>query len=203
MLVGLVGVLSSAGGCNLLIPWIFVGEHKVKIPPEFDKLRGKRVAMVIWADPATLFDYPHVRLELAAYTGDLVSGHVKKVDVVDPFSVEEYLDQHPDMVIAPRKVGSHFDADMVVYIELLEFQMRDPTAPDLLRGQVKASVSVLDLRAEPDEVDQYTLDSVNIIYPEGRPVLMTSRSAQLVRQHTYEQFAEKVSRKFHEYKVDQ
>jgi hypothetical protein len=38
--VALLAVL--AGGCNYLLPLAFLGNPKEKVPPEFDKLAGKR-----------------------------------------------------------------------------------------------------------------------------------------------------------------
>ena len=199
---GLCLAAGVSGGCNLLVPFIFLGEHKRKVPAEFDKLEGTRTAVVVWAEPETLFDYPHVRLELGSYTGDKIRANVKDCDIVDSFRVEEFLERNADDTIDPRKVGAHFEADMVVYIELLEFQVRDRSAPDLLRGRVKASVSVYDLRADPDEISSFVLESVEVVCPQNQPVLMSSRNAQLIRQQTYDLFSEKVARKFYEHKVD-
>lgn len=199
---GLCIASGASGGCNLLVPFIFVGEHKRKVPAEFDKLEGTRAVVVVWAEPETLFDYPHVRLEMGTYTGDKIRANVKDCEIVDPFRVEEFLERSAGGTIDPRKVGAHFEADMVVYIELLEFQIRDRSAPDLLRGRVKASLSVYDLRADPDEISRFVLESVDVAYPENQPVLMSSRNAHLIRQQTYDLFSEKVARKFYDHKVD-
>ena len=46
----IVTLLVAAGligpGCNLLIPFAILGEKAEKVPAEFDKLEGKRVAIV-------------------------------------------------------------------------------------------------------------------------------------------------------------
>ena len=38
------GVVPLLLACNLLTPLVFVGEHRKKVSPEFDKLANKRVA---------------------------------------------------------------------------------------------------------------------------------------------------------------
>jgi len=196
------GILAAQAGCNIFLPIIFLGEHKKSLPAEFDKLTGKRMAVLVWADPATLFDYPHVRLELASYSADKIRVGVEKCDVVDPYHVEDFLDRNPEATVDPRKVGEQFEADLVVYVELLEFQIRDAVAPDLCRGRIRATVAVHDLRAEADEINRYTLAPVEVIYPENHPVLMSSRNAQIVRRNAYEQFSEKLARKFFEHQVE-
>ena len=61
---------AAVAGCNWLIPGVLMTEHKRTNPAEFDKLAGKRVVVLVWAEPETLFDYPHVRLELSSYIAD-------------------------------------------------------------------------------------------------------------------------------------
>lgn len=195
-------VAGSLSGCNLLVPFIFVGEHKRSVPAEFDKLAGKRTLVMVWAQQATLFDYPHVRLELSTYVADDIAAGVKGCDVVDPTAVEDYLRGDLQAAMDPVGVGKHFDADYVVYLELLEFQIRSANTPDLVQGRIHASVVTFDLRAEADETAQYTLSTVRVSYPENNPMLMSSRNALLVRRNTYEKFAETVARKFFKHKVD-
>ncbi len=195
----MLGLLS---GCNLLTPIAFLGPHQRKVPAEFDKLEGKRTLIMVWAEPETLFDYPHVRLELATYIGDKLAAGLKDCDLVDPRHVEDYLERTLDATFDPEKVGAQFDADAVLYVELLKFQIRDPYSPDLVRGQVNSTVTVYDLRADPDETRVYVLQPVDVLCPKNQPLLMSPRNALWVRQQTYEQLAENVARKFYEHMVE-
>lgn len=197
-----VAAVSFAAGCNFLVPFMFIGEHKRSVPPEFDKLAGKRVAVLVWAEPVTLFDYPHVRLELASYVADKIAAGVTDCDVVDSQLVEEFLERNLDAVVDPTKVAGEFNADYVIYIELIDFQIRDPSAPDLVRAHVNASVSVTDPRADPDETSRFSLKPVQIRCPEHQPLVMSSRNALLVRQQAYEKFSEVVARKFYKHMID-
>lgn len=200
-MMGMVAV-SLLSGCNWLIPFMFIGEHKRSVPPEFDKLAGHRVVVLVWAEPETLFDYPHVRLELASYVGDKIAAGVTDCDVVDPQLVEELIERNPNAAVDPAKVGGRFDADYVIYIELIDFQIRDPSSPDLVRAYVNASVAVNDLRADPDETNRFVLKSVQVRCPEHQALIMSSHNAQLVRQQSYEKFSEIVARKFFKHMVD-
>lgn len=189
-------------GCNLLVPFIFIGEHKRSVPAEFSKLQGKRAVVLVWAEAATLFDYPHVRLELATYISDKIAAGVKDCELVDPQRVEDLLARNLDAAVDPVLTGKHFKADFVVYVELLKFQIREPATPDLVQAHVQAPVSVYDLTADPDETGRFTLNPVDVVCPESQPLLMSSRTALLVRQQAYERFSEKIARKFFDHKVD-
>ncbi len=201
-LVLLLATMLTASGCNWLIPFMFLGEHKRSVPPEFDKLVAKRVAVLVWAPPETLFDYPYIRLELSSYIGDRIRAHVEDSDVVNADRVEDFLQRNLDAAVSPRDTGKHFEADTVVYVELLEFQMRDPHTPDLLRGVMSANVSVFDLRTDADEISRFPLSSVDVTYPEHQAMIMSGRNAVVVRQQAYEEFSEKVARKFYEHQID-
>ena len=198
--------LPLVASCSLLTPLVFVGEHKKEISPEFDKLAGSRVAILVWTDPATLFDYPHARFELATYVGDKLRAEMAQrrlgTEVVDPRDVEDFLQKDIDAQIDPQAVGRQFDVDHVVYLEVFEFQMREPETPQLLRGRIHASVSVHDIRADPDLRRRYELAPVECIYPDGGPVVLSNVNAPLVRMSTYAKFAEQVARKFYEHTVD-
>ena len=192
--------------CNLLTPLIFVGEHKKKISPEFDKLANKRVAVLVWVQPATLFDYPFARFELATYVSDKLFAEMARrelnTDVVDSRDVEDFVQKHPERRIDPQAVGRAVNAEYVIYLEVLEFQFRDPQQPQLLQGRIHASVAAYDIQADPDMTERYELTEVQCVYPEGTPVLMRATNTPLIREATYQKFAEMVARKFYEHTVD-
>ncbi len=195
-------LVTAVGGCSWLVPLIFIGEHKEKVPAEFDKLNGQKTAVVVWADQETLFDYPHVRMELSMHISDKMWSAMKNVQLVDSRRIEDYIQKNVDTTIDPADVGREFDCDMVVYVELLDFQIRDREAPDFVRGRIDAAVSVYDLNADPDEARRYELDDVETIYPERQMMLFNDTNAIIVRKETYEKFAETVARKFHKYEQE-
>lgn len=192
----------ALGGCSWLVPLIFVGEHKEKVPAEFDKLDGMLTAVVVWADQETLFDYPHVRMELSMHISDKMWSSMKKVKLVDSRRIEDYIQKNVEMSIDPEKIGAEFDCDMVVYIELLDFQIRDREAPDFVRGRIDASVSVYDVKADAGGARRYELDEVETVYPEMQSMLFNETNAIIVRKETYEKFAETIARKFYDHEVD-
>lgn len=192
--------------CNMLTPLIFVGEHRKKISAEFDKLAGKRVAVLVWTEPATLFDYRFARIELATYVSDKLRTELqqrqKATQIVDARDVEDFLQRNVDAQVDPYAVGRKFEADYVIYLEVLKFQMRNPREPQFLTGRIEASVTVHDVRADPDQLRRYELNPVRCIHPEGSPVLLSRTNAPLVREATYRKFAEQVARKFYEHTVE-
>ena len=199
-------LLPFIASCNLLTPLVFIGEHKKRISPEFDKLSQRRVAILVWTEAATLFDYPYARFELATYVADKLHAETAQrqlgTDVVDPRDVEDFLQKNIAAQVNPQTVGRHFKADYVVFLEILEMQVRNPEEPQFLRGRIEASVTVHDIRADPDQPRQYELAPVRCVYPERQPVLLSATNSPLIREATYRKFAEQVARKFYEYTVE-
>lgn len=202
----LLTTLLALSGCNLLTPFIFVGDHKRKVAAEFDKLPGHRVAVLVWADRSTLYDYPFVRFEVASYLVDKLSTELAQrkqgAAFVDPRDVENFLQRNIDAQVDPAAVGDHFKSDYVVYIELLGFQIRDGQQPQFLQGQVEAAVSVVDLRRGAGKGERFELTPVRVAYPEGAPVVFSASNAPLVREAVYRLFTEVTARKFYEHSVE-
>lgn len=193
-------------GCNWLTPLAFVGEHKKKISAEFDKLPNSRVAILVWTDQATLFDYPFARFELASYLSDKLGSEMRQreltIDLVDPRDVEDLLQKDPAAQIDPLKVGGHFQCDYVIYVEVLEFQIRDAQQPQFLQGRLQTSVAVFEVRARRAAGERFELVPVQCIYPPGQAILFSAANAPIVRESLYRLFAEQVARKFYEHTVD-
>lgn len=201
--IALIPLLTS---CNLLTPIAVLGVQRKRIPAEFDKLAGSRVAILVWTDPSTLFDYPYARLELATYVSDKLQAEMTQrtlpIQVVDSREVEDFLQRTPEARIDPVAVGKRFEANFVVYVEVAGFQIRDPGEPQFLRGRINASVSVHDVAARDRDTRRYELTPVEAVYPEEQPVLINATNSPLVREATYRKFAEMVARKFYEYTVE-
>ncbi len=201
-----LGFALLLASCNLLTPLVVLGEHTKKVSPEFDKLAGKRVAVLVWTQPATLFDYPHARFEMATYIGDKLHAEMGQrklnTEVVDPRDVEDFLQKNIDSQIDPYAVGRNFNTDYVIYLEILEFQIRDAQTPQFLRGRIQASVSVHDIRAERESQRRYELAPVQCVHPDDAPVLMSAINSSMIREATYRKFAEQVARKFYEHTVE-
>ena len=184
-------------GCNWIQLGFLLQEHKRTVPAEFSKLQDHRVLTLVWAEPETLFDYPHVRWELSSFVGDKLRAEVSGVTLVDPVKVEDHIQKTLGADADPEHMGRQFEADMVVYLELTEFQIRDPEVPDLVQARIGASVAVYDLTADPDGPQYHELAPVHVTEPEGGAQIMPRANMLLIRQEAYSKFAESVARKFY------
>ncbi len=204
--MAVVVLLACGAGCKLLWPIAFIGNPREKVSAEFDKLAGSRTAILVWAEPETLFHYPYVRLELSiGIRGQLLANVNKaggRLEIVDPSEVENFIQRKRASAADPVAVGRHFNCDYVVFVELLRFQIRDPAAPELLHAKLDAAVSVHAVGADADQTHRYEISSVEMVHPARGPLLMTPTNPLIIRQQAYEKFSEQVARKFYDYTVE-
>jgi len=196
----LAASLAAVCGCNLLAyPLYLTAPEPVrKVPAEFDKLPGKTVAVVVWAEPATLFQFPHIRLEVAAQVAYQLGRHIKDTHVVEPQQVADYQDRHPNWAsLPPAELGKKFGADYVIFIELLKYTTRDPKSPALFRGRATASVAVYDAN-EPSR--RWTLTQAVAQYP-ARQTGLISGDDMSVHRRLLEQLGIQIARKFYDHEV--
>ena len=170
-----------------------------KVAAEFNRLPGKKAAVCVWAPPEILWDYPKVRLDLAALVSAHLSQNVKGVTLVDPLQVEAYLEKSTDAEREPRKLGRHFRADMVVHLAVYKLSMRDPGMSQFQRGRLGSSVVVYDLTQSDEAAGRIPLKEVEVAVPKEGPLGFLNMRPEQVRQATYEAFAVEVGKKFHDY----
>ena len=198
--------LLCAGACNLLRPLAFLPEAKQKVPAEFDKLRNRRAAVLVWVPTSTLFDYPHARLELATYVADKLAYETAQRDqgtsLVAARDVEDFLQKNVDAQVNPQLVGKKFDCNYVIYLEVLQFHIRDPNQPQMLRATIEAAVTVHDIRADAERAQRVPLETVKCEYPTDGPVLLSATNSMQIRAGAYRKFAEMAARKFYDHTED-
>jgi len=142
---GLFGaaILLTAGGCApLLATGVYVFQGGNVVPPEYDGLEKERVVVV--CRPPSSHEYRHAGASRAVsqQVSELLVDNVKDVDVVNPIEVDNWLDESDwgDF----KELAQAVHADMVVYIELNEFELYK--GKTLYQGQADVSVTIYDMK---------------------------------------------------------
>lgn len=151
----LLALAALLAGCNWLAFPLYVLAPDIPTKDEeaeFDGLVGKSVAIVIYANMDTLYEYPFCREELSTAVGKQLTDNVSKVSVVDPDQVVAFQEGSPHWdSMAMVDVGRRLEADYVLYISLSEFSTREEGSVSLPLGRITAAASVWDIAAEADD----------------------------------------------------
>jgi hypothetical protein len=193
-------VLSGGIGCRQLgyLLYTVTPEPTENVPAEFNRLDDKKVAILVWAQPETILQFPHVRLELASQIEYQLKQRLKNTQVVPAEQVADYQNRNLNWdAVPPTQIGRQFGADYVVFVELLEYSTRDPRTPGLFSGRARASVVVHDVA---DPTARWSLTPEVVQYPTGRAKLANADDTTIHRQ-LLEALASRIVLKFYDHEV--
>jgi hypothetical protein len=142
------------------------------IEPEFDRETKEtfvgndaKVAVVCWADPQIKLKYSKIDTEVATCVARLMQ--TQKINVVEPDYVRAWIDEHSDWETADE-IGRAFDADYIVEIELMDFDLYEPHSATLYRGQTEGYINVHKMTAAGTSEKIFTKD-LGFMFPTKVP----------------------------------
>lgn len=161
LLVTSLVVAVTCAGCALF--GLAASTMQQMVAAKYPHLDGQSVAVMVYADDATLIDWPEVRLDVAAGVQDKLrqaqTGEAPELKATRfPYqaaSVVRYQHEHPGIQgepivsVAPRLEG----VTRLIYIELENVQTRSSNAVELYRGRMSARVKVLAISNGVAKVD--------------------------------------------------
>lgn len=195
-----------AVGCNPIEAAYFLFGPEPRVDPQVQALvsenKNKEIRVVV-----LVHTQPEVRPELAnadrelsrAVVRNLTLAHKhyeEKVIELAPAKVDAYKADHPDWYQDLRKVGQHFQADYVIYIEIDKLSIfEEGSGNTLLRGKAEIRTSLVDI-SKVDADTRYHNDAIS--YPgESRYAFDSNdKTPQQFRQEFLDYVGKKVSFQF-------
>ena len=202
LLLLLLTGLAGSTGCKMMgmAMYPLLAERKEKIPAEYEDLEGKKICTWVWADEAALFEFPTLKLDVANHASYFIRQHIK-CDFVDAVAVERFQRTNYDSdQLSVVEIGQRFNADAVLFIEIIEFQVHPSGARSMVQGKLTAQCSLYKCTGDlPVESRQRQVwdGEINVTYPEGRPISVRDASPQYVRSATLKVFAAALAKKFY------
>ncbi len=159
-------------GCQAVAGLVYLINGK-DVKPEFMFLTEKgpkTVAVVCRSLSANQYETQNVPRAIAKQVGDNLHAKVrnKKLKVVEATQVDAWLDNCDNIFNDFLEVGraKSIDADYVIGIELLGFQLRDSHSPHLLQGKARMQVRAFDCKSG----EMVANKTVNVVYPPSLPI---------------------------------
>jgi hypothetical protein len=201
-----LALTAFAGGCNLMaIPAVLLSpRHETKtILPEYEGLKGKSVAVVVYAGPELQVDYQTLQLEVGEAVASQLSRNVEGIKVSDERQVLRYQEENPDWDSRHRyELAKSLAVDYVLLVSLIDFSTHEPGTAYLARGIILAQVSVFPVTPPADGMEKavWRSDHLGVTWPTDRP--LTSENAEWqVRVEAQRAFADAVAKKFYKHTV--
>ena len=197
-------VVIAAGLCALAgcqASYFMMGkEPKKTVGAEFGKLEGKTTAIVVWCDQATLDTDAKARFRVADTVRYYMQRDIKKAKFANVREITEYQEQSGSdwEGLTNVELGKRFKADYVIRIDLVEYTARARDAREVLKGRVRATISVYDVEHAGGDRPVYTTE-VAATYPQdGRTDTLNATDLDVING-ALRSFGEKVSQKFFEH----
>jgi len=139
MLLGM-GTLLLATGCTSALAtaaWLIKGPN---VPPEFDGLKKKKVAVVCTAATQSVYAYPNVAKDLGRAVARQLQRNVKEIKLVPPQDVEEWMDSH--QWTEYPEIGQVVGAELLVAIDVNDFRLYK--GQTIFQGRADLTIRVFD-----------------------------------------------------------
>ncbi|HEU5118156.1 MAG TPA: hypothetical protein VFT74_16160 [Isosphaeraceae bacterium] len=198
------GGLSGLSGCDPRQALFFLQPFEPEVPAPCPSLEGKRVVILTSSVPGLATDYLSLDRDVARELSKALRANVKKIDVVDPSEVFDWQQAKPSWT-DPTEAARAFEADVVILLEIRDFQIQSPSSPGLFQGHAETHIQVTELahpkndRGKPikdqpkEEETIYTADQVSQFPVTGHIPVEAGTNAATFRGTFFKLMAKELS----------
>ena len=150
------------------------------VPAVYPGLKGKDVAVMVWADRAISIDWPAMSIDITATTQKklLAAQTTDKPDELEGTtfpvtaqSMARFQMDHPEAEVMPiTQVAPIVGVKRLIYVEITNFQTRSDLAvnTDLYRGQITANLKVVEFEDGKAKI-AYEESKITALFPKKGP----------------------------------
>jgi hypothetical protein len=164
------GFVMVVAGCDPRQAMFFLRPFQPKIPAQCDALKGKKVVILTSATAGLRTDHLNIDREIARRLAKILREKIKKIEIQDQAEVYAWVEGKPTWT-DPAEAGRAFDADVVVYLEVREFQTQSASSPGLFEGRANVAVSVTEFEHPKDS--------------RGKPMTDQPKESRTIFEHTF------------------
>lgn len=197
----LIFLSSFVGGCNIVAypTYVLFGDHNPTVQAEYEGLAQTHSVLLIVGQPGIDFEFPNVTTNLALMSASQISQNVEDAGFVEQEKIEAFQQQLSQWIgLDMEQIKTHFNAQRLIYIELVRLTLQEDNSVNLLRGRLIADVKVYDLEAAPNEQLVYETE-IQIVVPEAAAVYQSDSAQQQIQQKLMAEFAIRLAWKFYDH----
>jgi hypothetical protein len=147
--------LIAISGCDPRALAYFLQPFSPTIPPPAGapSLIDKKVVILCNATSGSLAEFPSLERDLTREFAANIKKKVKKITVVDPDKVAVWVEAHPRWT-DPADAARDFDADIVIFLEVEQFQIQSPGDLNMVHGDSKVHIQAFEMRYPTNSRDK-------------------------------------------------
>ncbi len=145
--------LIAVSGCDPRTLAYFLQPFEPSIAPKGPSLLNKKVVILCYATSSALGDFPSLERDVTRELALVLRKKVKKITIVDPDKTATWIEAHPRNT-DPAEIAHDFDADIVVFLEIEQFQIQAPGDLNVVHGDSKTHVQVFEMQYPKNSKDK-------------------------------------------------
>jgi hypothetical protein len=190
------GTLIAISGCDPRTLAYFLQPGEPTIPPPCQtSFQGKKVVILCHATSGAMGEFSSLERDLSREFAAILRKKVKRITVVEPDKVATWVEAHPKWT-DPAEAGRDFTADVVIFLEVEQFQLQSPGDLNLLHGESKVHIQAFEmqypknskdklLKDQPKEAVSIYDDYGEIDFPNRGPIPIDSGSSRSKFKNTF------------------
>ncbi len=148
------GSLIATSGCDPRTLAYFLQPFEPMVPPKCEtSFEGKKVVVLCHVASNSMVEYSSLDRDLTREFTAILRKKVKKVVLVDPDKVATWVEAHPKWS-APSEIANDFNADIVVFLEVEQFQIQSPGDLNMLHGESKVHIQAFEMQYPKNSKDK-------------------------------------------------
>src|SRR5271167_1906856 len=140
-----VASLIAMSGCDPRSLAYFLQPFDPTIPAPGPALNDKKVVILCNATSGSLAEFPSLERDLTREFASNLKKKVKKITVVDPDKVAVWVEAHPRWT-DPADAARDFDANIVIFLEVEQFQIQAPGDLNMVHGESKVHIQAFEMK---------------------------------------------------------
>jgi hypothetical protein len=152
-MIVMFGGMIALVGCDPRPFFYFLQPFEPTIPPPGPDLKGKKVVVLTHCTAGTQAEFPGLERDLNREFVSNLKKKVKKITVVDPDKVATWMEAHPKWT-DPADVGRDFSADVVIFLEVEQFQLQAPGDLNMVHGESKVHIQAFEMQYPKNSKDK-------------------------------------------------
>jgi hypothetical protein len=194
-LVAIGWLLTATSGCAGFWSTLVYWNKGQLVPAEFDGLADKRVAVVCVSDGSS-YGTGSESSVLAREVSSILLQHVKRIELVRPDEVADWIDREGWDQVDYRQIGRGVKAEQVIAIDLEGLRIYEGSS--LYNGRAQVTVTVFDMMVDGGkEVFQKTVHDFR--FPALGPRPVGDMSEGQFRRAFLQVLAQHIAKHFHDY----
>jgi hypothetical protein len=178
LLAGASFSLLTLPGCGEFL--YFLQPFDPVVPAPGPSMKGKKVVVLTHVSPGAGADFGDLTRDLSREVTTLLRKEVKRLVVVDPDKVIEWITAHPSWT-DPAEAAKAFEADVAILLDVSKFDTEDLRSPGLMEGQSSIHIQVWEIahpknskgqenKSQPKESSKIYEEQADTTFPVRGPI---------------------------------